>query len=277
MALFILPFDHRAGLASELFGYAYPALGRKERAHLTQAKEIIFNGFRKALPAVPKGEGIILVDDEFGGHIVAQARKEKIPVALTVEQSGAPIFEFVHGDSFGDVLAKAKPTYAKALVHYVVGNETINRVQRTRLRQLSDWCRAHQLPLLLEPLLGKDQPTGKLMIQMIEELHLAGVRPALWKVEGLRTTAEWKVVRKAAGSPIVVLGRASKASVVKQWLTVAAASGEVEGFAVGRTIFMQPLKQFYAKKISRATAEEHIAKRFLGYVHLWQKVSSKRT
>lgn len=272
MALFILPFDHRAGLERELFGVTDQKLTARERSTMVLAKEIIFNGFKKAMPQL-HGEGMILVDEEFGGPVLDRAQKDKIQFALTTEKSGSPTLEFIHGNNFGKAILKRSPRYAKALVRYIVGDEEVNKVQRARLRELSDWCRLHGVGLLLEPLLGKEQPSAKLMITMMKELINAGIRPSLWKVEGLKKSSDWKRVRTVAGAPIVVLGRASSTAVVRAWLTAAAESGQVEGFAVGRTIFMEPIKKFVAGTITKTAASEAIAKAFLGFVSSWNQAA----
>ncbi len=273
MALFILPFDHRAGLERELFGITDQKLTARERSTMVLVKEIIFNGFKKAMPQL-NGEGMVLVDEEFGSTVLDRAQKAKIQFALTTEKSGSPVFEFIHGKNFGKAILKRSPRYAKALVRYIVGEEEVNAAQRARLRELSDWCRLHGIGLLLEPLLGKEQPSAKLMVTMMKEIIDAGIRPSLWKVEGLKKSSDWKKVRTIAGAPIVVLGRASSATAVRAWLQAAAESGQVEGFAVGRTIFMDPLKQFVAGKITKTAASEAIAKSFLSFVSSWNRAAT---
>lgn len=268
--MFILPFDHRAGLERELFGYDPAHLGERDRANIRVAKEIIFQAFRKAKPQL-KGQGMILVDEEFGSAILDRAQKEKIPYIVTTEKSGVSDFEFIHGASFSKLLAKRKPAFAKALVHY----STLSNAGKARLKELSDWCAAHKIPLLLEPLLGKEQPSPKLMIAMMNELHVAGIHPSLWKVEGLKQSGDWKKVRNAACAPIVVLGRASSKKMVNDWLKAAAESGQVDGFAIGRTIFMEPLKKYFAKKITKQEAVAAMAKSLLGFVSLWERSIKK--
>ncbi len=266
MALFILPFDHRAGLERDLFGYDFPNINARERANMVVAKEIIFQAFRKAQSKL-HGQGMILVDEEFGASILDRAAKEKIPYIVTTEKSGTTDFELIHGSSFAAHLQKRKPAFAKALIHY----PTITSAGKARLKKLSDWCVAHKVPLLLEPLLGKTQPSAKLMIAMMHKLHAAGIRPALWKVEGLKTVADWKKVRAVSDAPMVVLGRASSRKDVSAWLKTAAESGCVDGFAIGRTIFMDPLQKYVAKKLTKQEASDAIAKRFLWYVRLWKR------
>jgi len=56
---------------------------------------------------------------------------------------------------------------------------------------------------------------------------------------------------------------------VKEWLKVGATIPGIIGFAVGRTIFWDPLANFKAGKIDRKRAVEAIAQNYGEFTELW--------
>jgi myo-inositol catabolism protein IolC len=100
-------------------------------------------------------------------------------------------------------------------------------------------------------------------------LQNGGVEPDIWKVEGLDAhDACVRVVRQATvdgrtGVKCIVLGRGANESKVLEWLRVAAAVPGYDGFAVGRTIWEQPLQHFLSGSTPRAATADEIADRYL--------------
>jgi 5-dehydro-2-deoxygluconokinase len=74
---------------------------------------------------------------------------------------------------------------------------------------------------------------------------------------------------------VIVLGRGENAEKVKQWLTTAARVPGLIGFAVGRTIFWEPLKAFKGGQISREEASAQIAQNYKGFCDLWTQARAK--
>ena len=269
--LFILPFDHRSGLTRELFNISYPpnaTIGKK----ISALKRVIFEGFLAAYPTAQKyGDCGILVDEEFGTPILNEAKRKGIIFAVSTETSGTSTFDFVHKRGFGRALIQRDPTYAKALVNYHLGDDELNHEKMKRLRQLSEFCETEGIPLMLEPLVhGKKSPLS-MTTTMIRDMNKHGVRPALWKLEMQRSAKDWKQLAKVAKAPMILLGHGESMKVVDGWVIDAAKSGAVDGFAIGRTIFFEPIKKFHEKTFTKKRAVEAIAKNYLHYVKLWAK------
>ncbi len=159
----------------------------------------------------------------------------------------------------------------KALVRYALGVEERNVDQRKKLKQLSDFCIGADIPLMLEILTevkdGSEPPIAKTLI----ELEEAGINPAVWKLEGFKNRKSWEEVARSTEAPIVVLGRGQSKEEVELWITEAAASGIVKGFAIGRTIFLKPLQDYVSGTINEETAKQQIADNFLHFIELWEK------
>ncbi len=267
--LFILPFDHRSTFVKELLGASYPP-NAKIAKQVTALKGIVFEGFLKARKlAKNPNELAILIDEEFGGGIITTAQKTGLHFALSVEKSGQPIFTFEYGEQFGDHLLKIKPTFAKALVRYDVRKVADNKIQNKRLKTLSSFCRKNKLGLMVEILTDGKVGKAKQIETTMKEMIAAGIRPTIWKVEGLDTVADWKKIRKLTTAMIIVLGRGESKKFVQNWMAVASKSGQVNGFAIGRTIFYRPLQDYLKKKLTRAQAVEQICKNYLAFVKAW--------
>jgi 5-dehydro-2-deoxygluconokinase len=236
----------------------------------------------------------ILVDEEYGSKILKQAAKKQHIFAVPVEASGQTTFKFQHGNKFGQSLIKIGPTFAKALVRYNPDNQADNQIQLKRLKKLSNFCIKNSIRLMIEPLVpptveqlkkvGGDQRKydkklrPALMTKMVKEFHHAGIEPDVWKVEALETKKAWndlaKVVRNTRARRavnIIVLGRGGNRQLVDQWVKTAASSGQVNGFAIGRTIFFKPLEDFRDGKFKKQETVDQIAKNYLHYINLWRK------
>jgi myo-inositol catabolism protein IolC len=57
---------------------------------------------------------------------------------------------------------------------------------------------------------------------------------------------------------------------VREWLTTAASVPGFIGFAVGRTVFWEPLVGWREKKTTREAAVAEIARRYRGFVDIFE-------
>jgi 5-dehydro-2-deoxygluconokinase len=123
----------------------------------------------------------------------------------------------------------------------------------------------------------------KLMVQTIQQLQAAGVEADVWKIEGLDRRQDCERIVAAARSGgrdkvgCIILGRGEDDKKVREWLTIAAGVKGFIGFAVGRTVFWEPLLDYRANKITREAAVGEIARRFKEFVDIFDKASSQGT
>lgn len=268
--LFILPFDHRSGFAKEIFGKKYPLKG-KDAVEAKALKMMVWEAVQLAFDeASEAGTPGILVDEDLGTQIIAEAKAKNVVHIVSTEQSGTESYEFLHED-FGQALLDVKPTFAKALVHYNAGEETINEAQREKLKRLADFCSKNNIPLMLE-VLTKATPTDPSpVIASLKELIDHKIIPAIWKLEGFSSVESWEKLAAITKVPIIMLGRGESASAVESWTKAAAQSGVVSGFAIGRTIFLDALKKYHNEEISREGAVKEISKNYLHFIDVWKR------
>ena len=236
-----------------------------------------------------------LVDEQFGApkRIPERIRAAGMKLAMPVEKSGQNEFDFEYGDEFGDHIERFDPDFTKVLVRYNPdGEEELNRRQADRLVTLSAWLADRGRSFLFELLVpAEDEQLASvggeverydaelrpgLMVRAIAELQDAGVEPQIWKIEGLdrREDCETVVAQCRAGGRdhvvCVVLGRGAERAKVERWLTSGAGVDGYVGFAIGRSIWGDPLAGFLGGSVSRDQASEQIAANYLHFVDIYE-------
>ncbi len=292
--LLILAFDHRGSFTEKLFEIKNRQPTAAERVQIEDAKKIIFEGFISALEkGVPKDIAGMLVDEEFGKEVLLEAKKRGYTFAMPVEKSGQDEFDFEYGADFGKHIQEFDPTLVKVLVRYNTESDaTMNKRQLERLKKLNDYLQQIQKPFLFELLVpatptqlaqlggAKDrfdtEMRPKLMCQSIAEIQTAGINPSIWKLEGVDKAEDAKsiveqVQKDGRKAGVITLGRGESKENVQKWLAVGAKVPGIIGFAVGRTIFWQPLVDYRAGKIDRKTAVDRIAQNYTELAQLWIK------
>jgi 5-dehydro-2-deoxygluconokinase len=295
--LFVQPFDHRGSFTKTFFEFkGAPKIepDRDQHVPVAGAKTLIYRGLLRAIEmGVPREEVGILVDAQFGGHILADAKSRGIPAAVCVEKSGQDVFDFEYGARWQDHLRFIGPDIVKCLVRYHPRDDaSANREQLTRLKLLSDYVHStndHYLmfELLVPALTDEDKKAGDRydseirpahMVEAIRQIQDFGVEPDIWKIEGLDSRADAEAVakqvrstesRKKAGC--ILLGRGSNKEQVHEWLKVSAPVVGFIGFAVGRTNFSDPLKRYLKKEQDEKSAVEEIGENYKGCVDIWKK------
>ena len=290
--LFILPFDHRSSFI-KLFGITNSQLSQDEKKTITNAKEIIYSAFQKSVSeGISKEQAAILIDEEYGDKIIQDAINQKYNVILTVEKSGQKEFTFEYADEFGKHIDKYKPTFVKALIHYNPNDDPLSKMrQQQKLEILSNYCHQKSYKFLLEILIAptelqlKDvggdlqrydtQIRPNLTAKTIEELQNVHVEPDVWKVEGMESQDSYKIVVLQAQKGgrgnvgIVILGRGENQEKVENWIKIGSKVKGIIGFAVGRTVFWEPLKQFKFGNIDRNAVVEQISSNFLHFYNIF--------
>jgi len=281
--LYILAFDHRGSLQKGLFGLTGDPTP-EDAARISDVKAVIYDGFHAAIAGgVTPGEAAILVDEQFGAPIAREAAARNEVFAMTVEKSGGDELAFEYGDDFGAHLEAFSAPFAKVLVRYNPdGDAALNARQAALLKLLADWLHDHGRTLLLEvvipptptQLAAVDGDTHRydvearpeLTLRTIAALHDAGVETDVWKIEGLDRREDCERVatlirsgerRQQVGC--VVLGRGASEARVDHWLRQAAGVPGYIGFAIGRTLWWDTVKEYLAGSLDRAGAVARIA------------------
>jgi len=289
----MLPFDHRSSFEHGLFGWSGP-LSREQTAQIAASKQVVYEGLLAAIDqGVPRTHAALLVDEQFGRAILADARASVLVTACPVEKSGQAELDFEYGDDYARHIESMDPTYCKVLVRYnPQGDAALNRRQISKLRALSEYLHRARRRFLFELLVPAEpdqlarfdhevldydlELRPQLAVVAMRQLQDAGVEPDIWKLEGFDRREDCVAAAEAARRDrrndvtCIVLGRHADDARVQHWLEVAATVPEFIGFAVGRSTFWEPLQNLLARRIDRADAVLAIARDYRRWVATWE-------
>ena len=285
--LYILAFDHRGS-----FEKMVPS-GAED---VKSAKHLIWEGFQKAVEqGAPADAAGILCDSQYGEAVVREAKERGLLFAMPVEKSGQDEFDFDYGEDFGAKIEEYDPTFSKVLVRYnVEGDKGMNERQTERLRRLSEWLHEHDRKFLFELLVpataeqlervGGDadrydeELRPQLMMEAIIQLQNGGVEPDIWKIEGISSRDACReiaqLVRREGRDEVscVVLGRGASDEKVDEWLRAGAGLEGYVGFAIGRSIFGESVKEFAADPdgFDRDAGADRIAEKYRRFIDVYE-------
>jgi myo-inositol catabolism protein IolC len=264
-----------------------------ETARISDAKRVIYEGARRALDEGVEADAAgVLVDEQFGAAIARDAKAAGFRLAMPVEKSGQEEFDFQYGDEFGEHIETFDPNFSKVLVRYnTEGDQVMNERQAGRLKRLGDWLHEHGRLFLFELLVpatpGQIEAAGgdeqrwdseerpKLMKVAIEELQEAGVEPDIWKIEGIDRREDCEMISATTrrdgrdGVACVVLGRGADDAAVDHWLETGSGVPGYIGFAIGRSIWWDPLKGFVDGNLGREEAAKQIAANYRRFIDVY--------
>jgi myo-inositol catabolism protein IolC len=297
--LLILAFDHRSSFTEKLFGIKNRKPTVEEKRQIEDYKRIVFAGFSLALETgVPKEIAGLLVDEEFGAGILREAKKNSLTFAMPVEKSGQEEFDFEYDDKYAEHIQEFDPTFVKVLVRYNPETDiATNQRQLQRLKKLGDYLKQTERPFLFELIVPPtpkqladvdgqketyDQVTRpKLMVRSLAEIQASKIEPTIWKLEGVDNpddaraiVAQAQIGGQKAG--VITLGRGESKEHVQKWLAIGAKIPGIIGFAVGRTIFWQPLTEYRTGQNTREETVKKIAHNYIEFSKLWLNEKRKQ-
>ena len=292
--LYILAFDHRGSFQKKFFGVTGEP-NEEETTRISDAKRVIYEGARRALDERVEAETAgVLVDEQFGAVIARDAKTAGFRLAMPVEKSGQEEFDFQYDEDFGAHIESFDPSFSKVLVRYnTEGDRGMNERQAGLLNRLGDWLHEHGRLFLFELLVpatpeqiaaaGGDeqrwdsQERPKLMKAAIEELQDSGVEPDIWKIEGIDRREDCELISATTrrdgrdGVACVVLGRGADDAAVDHWLRMGSGVPGYIGFAIGRSIWWDPLKGFVDGNLGREEAAKQIAANYRRFIDVYNE------
>jgi 5-dehydro-2-deoxygluconokinase len=289
--LFILADDHRDSLEKELYKLT-AAPTAAQAARIRADKMLVYEALVDATKRLPDGaQAGILVDEEYGSDVAELAVKSDglINLSMPLEASGKDWFEFAYGDDWKTHAGYFATDHAKVLIRDNPALSVPDRLQQAeRLKVVSAWAaetRHHLIVELLVPATDDDLTSvggdkkryddelrPKLTLDVIGFLQDHGADPAIWKVEGMDTAKDAAAVAELAKrggrtAECIILGRHASTEDLDRWLAVAAPLPGYVGFAIGRSIWWDPLAGHLAGAIATDVARHQIAENYLYFVH----------
>lgn len=264
----VFAFDHRMQL--EAMESATPArIGAFKQLCLKAALQV---------SAGQPGYGI-LCDDRLGRDALYAAAGTGLWIGRPVEWPGSrPLtLEPEIGPDFGGLSEWPLEHVVKVLCFYHTDDDADTKAaQEATVLRLFHACRRNRLEMLLEIIPSKVGPVDDTTsAKVISRFYDLGIYPDWWKLEPFATHAAYEAACSAikARDPhvrgVVVLGLDASEEALANSLALAADHDLVKGFAIGRTIFGDAARGWFASRLTDAEAVQHMASRYARLCAIW--------
>lgn len=284
--LFALAIDHRAQFEALVDGHTVTPDRIAVFKQLTVAAAAKVADQPGADPTATFG---VLCDWKHGRQALYDASHAGLWMACPVEQptenSAAQPLSFEVGRDLGGHLLEWPAGHAvKCLCHYHPDAPAEFRAaQEAAVLQLYEACRTVDRELLLEIIASKLGPIEPATTALVmRRMYALGIKPDWWKLEPQQEAAGWHAIDAEidAADPycrgVVILGLDMPEAELSKSFAAAADARHVRGFAIGRTVFMDPAKQWFAGSITDAEAIAMMADRFSRLIDLWPQPAAAR-
>ena len=271
--LCILAFDHR----SQFEEMADKAKLKEDDISLTigRAKALIWAAFKRVVAKMQsrseRSFGIIC-DDKYGKQVLREATGNGTWIARPVEkpQSYPLVFDAQHDIS--QVVGSFPASHiVKCLFFYNhVDGSAVRQGQLDKIQRLYQICEYSRHQLLLEVL-----PTGGVppdeyedaISQAIQAVYARNIFPDWWKLPSL-ISGTWQLVTETIDendkhcNGILLLGQDRPLAELQEEIAGLANQPRYRGFAVGRSIFGAPIRDWFANNTSDEQTIDTISEQF---------------
>lgn len=221
----------------------------------------------------------ILLDGRYGFEALSQAADLPYWVGRPIEIPQSRPLEF-EGSADVAVELSSWPLnqVVKCLVSYHPDDPADLRGRQDRqLQRLFDACRKTRHELLLEIILPREMPAdSQTMSRALSKVYALGVRPDWWKLPPSGSAAHWQAIQDTIGQEdplcrgVLLLGLSEPEAELTACFATAAPFAVVKGFAIGRTIFQDVARAWFAGAMSDAAACKAMAANFSRLAHAWR-------
>lgn len=270
----VFAFDHRIQM-EELEG----ATPRR----ISRFKELCLKATLAVADGRP-GYGL-LCDDRLGRRALQAATGTGLWVARPAERPGSRPLEFEAelGPDAGGLSEWPLHQVVKVLCFCHPDDEAAMRAaQEETLKRLFTSARRNRLEFLLEIIPSKVGPVDDdAVARLIRRTYEIGIHPDWWKLEPLTSARAWENACQAIeeNDPhcrgVVVLGLDASETQLAASFAEAARHKLVKGFAVGRTIFGDAARDWFADRIDDETAIARMTENFTRLCGLWDQALAR--
>ena len=219
----------------------------------------------------------MLLDDKYGRDALFAAPKN-FWIGRPVELPGSRPLRFEFSQDLGSRLIEWPVDHClKVLCFYHPDDAAELKAEQTEtLRAAYEAARKVGRDILIEIIASKAGPiTGETTARALAELYAAGLKPDWWKLEAQPDVDAWARIDVVieANDPlcrgVLLLGLEAPEDELARGFAAAQTSRTVRGFAVGRTIFADAAKAWFAGTMTDAEAVADMAGRFRRLVGIW--------
>ena len=221
----------------------------------------------------------ILVDDRLGRSALHAASDHDFWIGRPIEESGVFPLALEEGPDIGSRLAEWPVNHCVKVLAPLRTDDDGDVIANHEkiLVDLADACRQTGHEFLLEIINGRaGQPADpEQILSLMARMYELGIMPDWWKLEPIADPAFWRragdIVR--ANDPhlqgIIVLGKEMPDDDLVAVLGMARGEPLVRGFAIGRTIFGEAARQWFAGTIDDAAATDMMSTVYRRLIAAW--------
>lgn len=199
-------------------------------------------------------------------------------IGRPIELPGSRPLRLEHGNIGSQLIDWPLEHVVKCLVFYSPEDELDIRTEQEELvQEVYQACCKSGHELLLEVILPAGvKKEDRLYIQALERFYDLGIKPDWWKLPALEADS-WDTVsavvteRDAFCRGVVILGLDAPQEELQKGFDATAGKEIVKGFAVGRTLFGEPSRQWLANSINDETLIENIKQNYHNLIALWRQ------
>ncbi len=270
--LCIFAFDHR----KQLFD-----MTREEKADLSRIKtlkRLLVEALTVGSKQLSNGQCGVLIDDTYGQDALNTVTGKGIWIGRPVELPSSRPIELEGGRSIGSRLKHwPKEHIVKCLVFYHNQDEIeLRTAQERQIVELYKACCVSKHELLLEIIPPSDKDYDDCVFtDSMQRLYHLNVRPDWWKLPP-QTKTNWQMITEIIHQQdphcrgVVMLGLDAPIKELKEAFANSVGFDICKGFAVGRSIFKGPSREWLANRYNNQQFIDAIVANYLELVSYWK-------
>ncbi|MEP0072072.1 MAG: 5-dehydro-2-deoxygluconokinase [Marinomonas sp.] len=220
----------------------------------------------------------VLIDDTYGQDALNDVTGRHLWIGRPVEVPSSRPLELEGGRSIGSRLKSwPKEHIVKCLVFYHDQDEVqLREAQERQIIELYQACCVSGHEFLLELIPPKDKNSDdSVYTDSVKRFYDLGVRPDWWKlppqsVENWQALTQILETRDPHCRGVVMLGLDAPMEELKQGFANSAGFSIVKGFAVGRSIFGAPSREWLANRYTDQQLIDAIVNNYKQLISFWQ-------
>lgn len=271
--IYVLAFDHRVQL--EVMAKEQGV----DTGQIAKFKAIVGQALRLASAHSDLDGRIgLIADSGYGSKVLAEFTDTDCWIARPVELPTAKPLQFEAGDNVGlELVSWPTEHVVKVLVNYHADDAaSVREATERRVLELYEACVKTEHELLFEVIVPEGSTQEDTTVaDVMARFYDLDIFPDWWKLPP-PTVAGWAHVNRVIDTydpychGVLLLGLDAPEAVIAAGFKAAAGQDKCRGFAVGRTIFSAPARQWMSGAVDDEEAIEVIAGNYIRIVKLWQ-------
>lgn len=271
--LCVIAFDHRSQLEDMALNCG------TEISRIPALKKLILRAsYDAAQQAGLEGKAGLLCDGTFGQDALNDITGKGWWIGRPIELPGSRPLMMERGNIGSQLVSWPLEHVVKCLVFFHPEDvHALRREQEMKVIEVYQACRQSGHELLLEVILPAGMPhSDALYLRAIQRFYNLGVRPDWWKLpplssEGWEQLTPLLAQRDPYCRGVVILGLDAPLETLQQGFSAAVGFPIVKGFAVGRTLFVQPAQKWLRNEIDDAELIEQVKHNYLQLIAVWRQ------